>query len=232
MKEKDHPISSLQLDDRPRERMAQLGRTVLSDAEILAILIGSGLKHKSALGLAREILISAGGLRSLARWTLDDYTAVDGIGQAKAVRLMSAFELGRRFPLDNQRASLHVKSSSDAYDLFQPVLSDLRHEEFWVIYLSNANRVLAREKLSQGGMTGTVTDLRLLFRKALSVHATGVILAHNHPSGNLQPSAADHNLTRKTVEAGRIMDITILDHLILSPTDYVSFADEGWLTTS
>lgn len=232
MKRKDQSIAQLSKSDRPRERMAQLGRTVLSDSELIAILLGSGARDKSALTLAREILHSAGGLRELARWNIDEYITLSGIGPAKAIRVIAAFEIGRRFPLENRSELPGIGNSADAFDLLFPVLSDLRHEEFWVLYLSNSNRVLSKERLSQGGMTGTVTDLRLLFRRALTLHATGVILAHNHPSGNLKPSEADHMLTRKAVEAGKFMDITVLDHLVLTPNDYVSFADEGWLHPS
>lgn len=227
--ERDQPISILGESDRPRERLINLGRSVLSDSELLAITLGSGMKKKSALLLARELLHSAGGLRELARWSVEDYTAFTGVGNAKAVKLIAAFEIGRRFPLDSLNSTPLISNSGDAYEQLYPVLSDLRHEEFWVLYLSNANKVMSRERLSQGGMTGTVSDLRLLFRRALSLHCTGVILAHNHPSGNLIPSEADHKLTTKAVEAGRIMDIAILDHLILTPADYISFADEGWI---
>lgn len=223
------PISKLTATDRPRERLLQLGRSVLSDSELIAILLGSGLKDKSALTLAREMLHGAGGLRSLARWNTDDYLRYPGIGEAKAIRVIAAFELGRRYPLEPPNTKPVITNSSDAYDQLYPVLSDLRHEEFWVLYLSNANKVLSRDRLSQGGMTGTVTDLRILFRRALMVHATGVILAHNHPSGNLEPSGADHKLTQKAVEAGQFMDIAVMDHLIITPDDYVSFADEGWI---
>lgn len=232
MKEDENvSIHKLQADERPRERMLQLGRSILADTELLAILIGSGSKSKSALVLARELLSTAGGLNALARWQVEDYIRVSGIGEAKAIRLLATFELGRRFPLDVNRQISQIKNSGDAYEHFLPVLADLRHEEFWVLYLSNANRVVAREKLSQGGMTGTVTDIRILFRKALQWHATGVILGHNHPSGNLEPSAADRKLTHKIIEAGKLMDVFVLDHLILTPNDYVSFADEGWISS-
>lgn len=232
MKEDENvSIHKLQADERPRERMLQLGRSILADTELLAILIGSGSKSKSALVLARELLSTAGGLNALARWQVEDYIRVSGIGEAKAIRLLATFELGRRFPLDVNRQISQIKNSGDAYEHFLPVLADLRHEEFWVLYLSNANRVVAREKLSQGGMTGTVTDIRILFRKALQWHATGVILGHNHPSGNLEPSAADRKLTHKIIEAGKLMDVFVLDHLILISNDYVSFADEGWISS-
>lgn len=226
------PITKLSANDRPRERLRELGRTVISDSEILAILLGSGVREKSAIALAREILHHSGGLRSLARWSLDEFVRFPGVGEAKAIRIIAAFELGRRFPLESIIEKPLITNSSDAYDLLYSCLADLRHEEFWVLYLSNANKVLLKERLSQGGMTGTVTDLRLLFRRALVVHATGVILAHNHPSGNTSPSQADHQLTQKAIEAGKFMDITVLDHLIITPNDYVSFADEGWMCST
>lgn len=230
MKEENVSIAQLHHNERPRERMLKLGRAILSDTELLALLIGTGAKSKSALALARELLHAAGGLNALARWHIEEYLQIKGIGEAKAIRLLATFELGRRFPLDGAGPLPRIRNSGDAYEQFLPVLADLRHEEFWVIYLSNANRVIAREKLSQGGMTGTVTDIRILFRKALQYHATAVILGHNHPSGNLEPSAADRGMTQKMMDAGKIMDISVLDHLILTPNDYVSFADEGWIT--
>lgn len=222
-------IAKLALDERPRERMVKLGKAVLSDSELLAILLGTGLRSKSAISLARDLLKEAGGLRKLARWSLEDYTRLPGVGKAKAIRIIAAFEIGRRFPLDGQDVEPLVTSSLDAFEQLSPVLSDLRHEEFWVLYLSNANRIIAKERLSQGGMTGTVTDMRMLFRRALVLHATGVILAHNHPSGSTRPSDADRKLTEKAVAAGKFMDISVLDHLIITPADYVSFADEGWM---
>ncbi len=226
--EREHLIHELEEDERPRERLIKLGRTVLSDTELLAILIGSGMRSKSALSLSRELLLKSGGLRELARWSIDDICGIAGVGQAKAIRIQSAFELGRRFPLESTKKLPLIRHSRDAYEHFAPVLSDLMHEEFWVAYLSNAHRILCKERLAQGGMTSTVTDMRILFRKALSVHATSVVLAHNHPSGNLKPSESDLKLTKRAVEAGRIMDIHILDHIILSPNDYVSFADNDW----
>lgn len=229
MEEENQPIASLALDERPRERMMALGKSVLSDSELLAITLGSGSRDESALQLARRLLRTSGGLRELARWSIDELRSHHGVGMAKAVRIVTAFELGRRFPLDTKRELPLIANSGDAQEQLYPVLADLRHEEFWVLYLSNANRVVGKERLSQGGMTGTVTDLRMLFRRALHLHATGLILAHNHPSGSLEPSEADRQLTAKAVEAGKFMDITILDHLILTPHDYVSFADEGWL---
>lgn len=227
----DHLINEMSESDRPRERMVKMGRSVMTDSELIAILLGSGMRSRSVLTLARELLMQAGSLRELARWSLEDFQSIPGIGEAKAIRLQSAFELGRRFPLEAVRELPIIRHSSDAYDQFVPVLADIRHEEFWVIYVSNANRILSKEKLSQGGITATVTDLRILFRKALSLHATGVILAHNHPSGNLKPSVADHSLTQRAIEAGKFLDIHVIDHLILSPNDYVSFADEGWLNS-
>lgn len=216
--------------DRPREKLMLKGRSVLSDAELIAILLGSGNRHETAVELGKRLLAACEhDLNKLAKMDIGDLTKFKGIGTAKAISVITALELGRRRKAQSSQINDRVSSSAESYALLEPVLADLGHEEFWTLYLSNANRLLARTCISQGGITGTVADVRLIFRKALELKATAIILAHNHPSGNLKPSHADRQLTKKMREAGQIMDIAVLDHLILGQGQYLSFADEGWL---
>ncbi len=231
MKEKKPlPITSWSLDDRPREKLLEKGNKALSDAELIAILIGSGSRNESAVDLAKRILASTNAnLNQLARLSLNDLQEFKGIGEAKAVSIVAALELGRRRRLETALEKPKITSSKNAFELMQPYIGDLNHEEFWVIYLNNSNKVLARQQLSKGGFTGTLVDTRLVLKKALEVSATGLILCHNHPSGKLTPSQSDKNLTKKIIEAGSVMDIKVLDHLIVTEKSYFSFADEGIL---
>ena len=231
MKEKKPlPITSWSLDDRPREKLLEKGNKALSDAELIAILIGSGSRNESAVDLAKRILASTNAnLNQLARLSLNDLQDFKGIGEAKAVSIVAALELGRRRRLETALEKPKITSSKNAFELMQPYIGDLNHEEFWVIYLNNSNKVLARQQLSKGGFTGTLVDTRLVLKKALEVSATGLILCHNHPSGKLTPSQSDKNLTKKIIEAGSVMDIKVLDHLIVTEKSYFSFADEGIL---
>ena len=231
MKEKNPlPITSWSLDDRPREKLLEKGNKALSDAELIAILIGSGSRNESAVDLAKRILASTNAnLNQLARLSLNDLQEFKGIGEAKAVSIVAALELGRRRRLETALEKPKITSSKNAFELMQPYIGDLNHEEFWVIYLNNSNKVLARQQLSKGGFTGTLVDTRLVLKKALEVSATGLILCHNHPSGKLTPSQSDKNLTKKIIEAGSVMDIKVLDHLIVTEKSYFSFADEGIL---
>ena len=231
MKEKKPlPITSWSLDDRPREKLLEKGNKALSDAELIAILIGSGSRNESAVDLAKRILASTNAnLNQLARLSLNDLQEFKGIGEAKAVSIVAALELGRRRRLETALEKPKITSSKNAFELMQPYIGDLNHEEFWVIYLNNSNKVLARQQLSKGGFTGTLVDTRLVLKKALEVSATGLILCHNHPSGKLTPSQSDKNLTKKIIEAGSVMDIKVLDHLIVTEKLYFSFADEGIL---
>lgn len=217
-------------DDRPREKLMLKGKTVLSDAELLAILIGSGHKDESAVDLCKRILATYDhNLSVLARQSITKLTAFKGIGEAKAITIIAALEIGQRRRLSERVEEPQITSSSDAFELINPLIGDLEHEEFWVLYLNNSNKVKYKAPLSKGGMTGTVVDVRVLFQTALEQKEVGIILAHNHPSGKLKPSDADIQITKKIKEAGKVMDIQLLDHLIITEYSYYSFADEGIL---
>lgn len=221
-------ITDWAAEDRPREKLIQKGTSSLSDAELLGILISSGTKDKSAVDLGRELLSMANNnLNNLGKLTITDLRKLHGIGPARAVTIAAALELGRRRKLSEAEESIRIKCSKDVADIFQPLLSDLVHEEFWILYLNRSNKVISRMKLSQGGVSGTVTDVRIAMKKAVECLASGIILCHNHPSGNLNPSEADTKITQKIKEAGAFMDIQLLDHLIISEKDYYSFADNG-----
>jgi len=223
-------ITEWAVEDRPREKLIQKGTASLSDAELLAILISSGTKHKSAVDLGRELLgIVNNNLNSLGKLSINDLTKLHGIGTARAVTIAAALELGRRRKLAEVPELPQIKCSRDVADIFQPLLSDLSHEEFWILFLNRSNRVINRMKLSQGGISGTVTDVRIVMKKAIEYLASGIIVCHNHPSGNLNPSESDSKITQKIKEAGNLMDIQLLDHLIISDKDYYSFADNGLL---
>jgi len=223
-------ITDWAVEDRPREKLIQKGIASLSDAELLAILISSGTKNKSAVDLGRELLgIVNNNLNSLGKLTIADLKKIRGIGTARAVTIAAAMELGRRRKLSEVEYVPQIRSSKDVADIFQPLLSDLLHEEFWILFLNRSNKVITRMKLSQGGISGTVTDVRLVMKKAIECLASGIIVCHNHPSGNLNPSESDSKITQKIKEAGNLMDIQLLDHLIISDKDYYSFADNGGL---
>lgn len=217
-------------DDRPREKLRLKGRSALSDAELLAIILGSGSSGESAVSLAKRILASAGNnLSSLGNVSLAKLMTFHGVGEAKAIGIAAALELGRRRGLTESPYRYRITNSASASRFLQPVLAELPHEEFWVLYLNNSNRVLKQEQLSKGGITGTLVDIRLALKLALELNATAMILAHNHPSGTLVPSEADKQLTRKFHKAAGSLDIKLLDHLIVTDKDYYSFADEGLL---
>jgi DNA repair protein RadC len=221
-------ITDWAVEDRPREKMIQYGTSTLSDAELLGILISSGTKDKSAVDLGRELLsLVNNNLNTLGKLTIADLTKIHGIGNARAVTIAAALELGRRRKLTEIPEVTQIKCSKDVADIFQPILSDLLHEEFWILFLNRSNRVINRMKLSQGGISGTVTDVRMVMKKAVECLASGIIVCHNHPSGNLSPSEADSKITQKIKEAGNLLDVQLLDHLIISDKDYYSFADNG-----
>lgn len=223
-------ITDWAVEDRPREKLYQKGTSSLSDAELLAILIGSGTKKRSAVDLGRELLLMVNNnLNSLGKLSISDLTKIHGIGNARAVTITAALELGRRRKLAEMPEMPQIKCSKDVFDLLSPVLSDLAHEEFWILFLNRSNKVINRMKLSQGGISGTVTDVRLVMKKAIEYLASGIIVCHNHPSGNLNPSESDTRITQKIKEAGNIMDIQLLDHLIVTEKEYYSFADNGLL---
>ena len=221
-------ITDWAVEDRPREKLIQNGTSSLSDAELLAILISSGTKDKSAVDLGRELMaIVNNNLNSLGKLSIADLKKIHGIGNARAVTISAALELGRRRKLSEVPEILQIKCSKDVADIFQPLLSDLLHEEFWILFLNRSNRVINRMKLSQGGISGTVTDVRMVMKKAIEYLASGIIVCHNHPSGNLNPSESDTRITQKIKEAGNLLDIQLLDHLIISDKDFYSFADNG-----
>lgn len=217
-------------DDRPREKLMLKGKTSLSDAELLAILIGSGHREESAVELCKRILaMYNNNLSVLAKQSISKLTAFKGIGEAKAIAIIAALEIGQRRRLSERIEEPIITTSSDVFELINPIIGDLEHEEFWVLYLNNSNKVKFKSPLSKGGITGTVVDIRLLFQTALEQKAVGIILTHNHPSGKVKPSDADIQITKKIKEAGRIMDIQLLDHLIVTEYSYYSFADESIL---
>ena len=223
-------IKNWQSKDQPRERLIDNGKETLSNAELIAVQIRSGSKTESAVTLAKKILAHYGNnLGALAELSAAQLCAFKGIGEAKAVAIISALELGRRCRFEQPNEKPIVKGSQQSFKLLHPRIGGLKHEEFWVMYLSNSNKVLQINQISKGGLTGTVVDIRLVIAKALELRAIGLILAHNHPSGNLKPSNADKRITEKLVQAAQTLDLRILDHLILTEKDYFSFADESLL---
>lgn len=224
------PINQWAEDDRPREKFLLKGKTVLSDAELLAILIGSGSRNESAVQLCQRILASVNNsLYHLGKLSVNHLIKFRGIGEAKAISIAAALELGRRRREEASQELTKITSSKTVFEIMQPVIGELPHEEFWVLYLNNSNKVIYKAQISKGGITGTMVDIRLVFKAALDHYATSVILVHNHPSGKLQASDADKQITRKLTEAGKHLDILVLDHLIVTEKSYFSFADEGIL---
>ncbi len=223
------PIKHWAKDERPREKLLKHGTPALSTNELFAILLRSGQEEESALDLARRILSDCNNdLNLLARMdTRDLMNRYKGIGIAKAASIIAAIEIGRRRKLETARISPMIKSSVDVYHYMAPLIADLDHEEFWAIYLNNSNYIKGSERLSIGGMSGTVVDLRILFRKALDMKANAIIIAHNHPSGSLTPSRHDKSITEKIREAGMLLDIILHDHLIIGSDSYFSFVDAG-----
>ena len=217
-------------DDRPREKLQRKGPSALSDAELLAILINSGSGEDSALDVARNILaLGHGNLHELGRLSLKELQKVNGIGEARAIVIAAALELGRRRQIASAPERAQIKSAADAAEILIPLLRDETEERFMVLFLNQANRVICHEAVSWGGYTSTVADIRVILKKALLHGAGKLVVAHNHPSGNPSPSAADRDLTRKLKESAALMDIQILDHLIVAGAGYTSFADEGIL---
>ena len=217
-------------EDRPREKLLQKGHRVLSNAELIAILIGSGNQQESAVALSKRMLASVDtNLNELGKLSITDLMDFKGIGEAKAVSIIAAMELGKRRRGEAALKQKKITSSSSVFEFMQPIIGDLPHEEFWIVYLNNSNRVLQKSQLSKGGITGTLVDIRLVLKNALQLGAVGIILAHNHPSGTLRPSQADKQLTQKLKNAGNSLDIKVLDHLIITEKAYFSFADENLL---
>ncbi|WP_431136998.1 RadC family protein [Psychroserpens mesophilus] len=221
-------IKNWSQDDQPREKLRDKGKSALSDAELIAILIGSGNKEESAVSLSKRILASVNyNLNALGKLSLKQLIAFKGIGEAKAITIAAALELGRRRRGNEALEKSKINSSVSVFELMQPIIGELPHEEFWIIYLNNSNKVIQKNQLSKGGITGTLVDIRLALKTALEVGAVGLILVHNHPSGTLKPSEADKNLTQKLKVAAQSLDIKILDHLIITENSYFSFADES-----
>ncbi|HEY0091133.1 MAG TPA: DNA repair protein RadC [Flavobacterium sp.] len=224
------PIRNWSEDDRPREKLMSKGKAVLSDAELIAILIGSGSRNETAVGLSKRILCHVeNNLNSLGKLSIQQLMTFKGIGEAKAVSIAAAMELGRRRRTEDAPETKKISSSKSVFEIMQPVIGELQHEEFWILYLNNSNKVIFKCQLSKGGITGTVVDVRLAFKIAIEHNATGIILTHNHPSGTLIASDADKQITRKLKSAGENLDIKVLDHLIITEKAYFSFADEGIL---
>ena len=221
-------ISTWAEEDRPREKLMLKGKPALSDAELIAILIGSGNASESAVELSRRVLKSTNhNLDELGKLGVKDLCQFKGIGEAKAISIIAALELGRRRRSAMAQKRQKIESSKDVYELFHGVLEDLPHEEFWVLLLNRANKIIAKRMISRGGISGTVADPKLIYSAALDTKASALILVHNHPSGNLNPSDADKALTRKLKSAGEFLDLPVLDHLIVTGSGFFSFADEG-----
>jgi len=223
-------IKSWAEEDRPREKLFLKGKNTLSDAELIAILIGSGNRNETAVEVSKRILSTINNdLNKLAKLSITDLKQFNGIGEAKAISIISALELGRRRKESTHEKKTSIQSSQHAFNEIQDVLSDLPHEEFWVLYLNRKNQVIKKENISKGGVSGTVADTKIIFKQAINLLASAIILCHNHPSGNLTPSKADIQLTKKMKEIGQLMEIPVLDHLIIGEKDYYSFADKGIL---
>jgi DNA repair protein RadC len=222
------PINQWAEDDRPREKFLLKGKSALSDSELLAILIGSGSRNESAVQLCQRILALANNnLNQLGKLSVQQLMEFKGIGEAKAISIAAALELGRRRRIEDTAELEKITSSKAVFHIMQPIIGELLHEEFWVLYLNNSNKVIHKAQLSKGGMTGTVVDTRIVFKIALEYNAISLILTHNHPSGKMLASESDKEITRKLKLAGKQMDICVLDHIIITESSYYSFADEG-----
>ena len=230
LKMKKLAIKSWAVEDRPREKLMLKGKTVLTDAELIAILIGSGSKDETAVALSKRILNTVNNnINQLASLSLEKLMQFKGIGEARAISIITALELGKRRHFEQVNVTPKITSSKTAFEIFQPIIGDLQHEEFWVLYLNNSNKVLKKILLSKGGITATLVDIRLIFKEAIELSAVAIIVGHNHPSSKLEPSHSDKRLTKKIKEAGETLDIKLLDHLIITQKDYFSFADNGLL---
>ena len=215
-------------EDRPREKLLSKGRTTLSDAELIAILIASGNRNETAVELSKRMLKSIDNdLNKLGKLSVKELMQFNGIGEAKAISIVAALELGRRRKNIDNQLNKTIKSSKDVFEEVIGVMSDLPHEEFWVLFLDRRNAVIKKSNISKGGVSGTVADAKIIFKEAMQLLASAVILCHNHPSGNLKPSDADIQLTKKMKEIGYLVDVPVLDHLIITDKSYFSFGDEG-----
>ena len=223
-------IKQWSLNDRPREKLRDKGRTSLTDAELIAIILGSGNRDESAVALSKRILASVdNNLNALGKISLQQLMRFKGIGEAKAITISAALELGRRRKAEMVMEQPKVSSSKSVFQIMQPIIGELQHEEFWILYLNNSNKVIQKNQLSKGGITGTLVDVRLVLKTAIEVGAVALILCHNHPSGTLKPSEADKTITQKLKTAATHLDMSVLDHIIVTEQNYYSFADEGLL---
>ena len=217
-------------DDRPREKMISKGKGTLSNAELIAILIGSGCGERSAVELAREVLNSVDdNLYDLSKFSIDELKQHKGIGEAKAVSIMAALELGRRWSVTSPEQRKTIRNSQEAYESFLPLIDDPTKEHFMVAYLNQGNKIIKMERISTGGITGTPADPKVILKNALLKEATALVLCHNHPSGVAKPSSEDRKTTRQLIAAGKIFDIKVLDHLIIGENSYFSLAEEGMM---
>lgn len=227
---KNIPIRLWAEDDRPREKLQIKGKRALSNAELLAILLGTGSKENSAVELSKLILNASGGkLKELSRLSVADLMKNKGIGAAKAVTLIAALELANRAEAEDSLSRKKVSCSRDVYTFFSPILRDSAYEEFWILLLNRGNKIINSICISQGGLSGTVADPKKIFKTALEQYSASVILCHNHPSGNVKPSESDIRLTQKLKKAGSFLDLPVIDHIIIGDGSYFSFADEGLL---
>ena len=223
-------ISTWAVEDRPREKLLSGGARNLSDTELLALIISSGMRNLSAVDLARQVLLGVDyDLNKLSKLSVHDLSKMKGIGAAKAVKIIATMELGRRRHFLKGREAIKITNSNDVYRIFHPQIGELEHEEFWILILNRSNTVITKLKISQGGLSGTVIDTRLILKNAIDHLASSIIACHNHPSGNRQPSEADQRITRSLKKAAEMMEIKFLDHIIIADKHYFSFADEGML---
>lgn len=221
-------IKNWAADDRPREKLLSKGIETLSDAELIAILIGSGNRNESAVELSKRILSdNKNNLNELAKLSISDLQKYKGIGEAKAISIVAALEVGKRRNISEVIERKQIKSSKDIFEIFGQKLGDLPYEEFWLVILNRANKIIEMKRISAGGVSGTVTDVKIILKAAIEKTASGIIVCHNHPSGNIKPSTADINLTKKIKAACELVDISFLDHIIVSFNNYYSFTDEG-----
>ena len=228
MEENKLGIKSWAEEDRPREKLMEKGRHVLTEAELIAILIGSGSRNETAVELSKRILASVGNnLNDLGKLNVTELTKFKGIGEAKAISVMAAMELGRRRKDSEVVKRDKITSSKDVFNIMNPLMLDLPHEEFWLLILNRANLVIKKELISRGGVSGTVVDTKIIFKTAIENYASSIIICHNHPSGNLKPSEADVKITKNIKDAGKLMEIPLLDHIIITENGFYSFADEG-----
>ena len=221
-------ISEWCVNDMPITKMAEKGKYSLSDTEILSMIIGAGNVTGNSVEIARKLLFAYGfNIDNMSKATTKELQRIDGIGKAKASAIVAAFELGRRRSLNEAFNVTKITNSKDIFEIFKPILSDLKHEEFWILLLNRGNKIIARKQISSGGISGTVADPKIIFKYALDEMASSIALCHNHPSGANQPSEADNRLTKKITDGGVMLDIVVLDHVIIAQNEYFSYADEG-----